>query len=83
MNIELDPEIARIYQANQAVSGKSANSFILLSILTFFSFIATVNKGISSNLMKMTAQRRRSKRQIQEEKEAEEARKADTEQKLS
>ena len=41
-----------------------------------------MNKGNSHNLMKITAQRRRSKKQIQADKDAEETMKAETEEKL-
>ena len=45
--IEMDPEIAEIYNNSKAVS---------------------TNQGSSHNLMKASAKRRRSKKQIQEEK---------------
>ena len=62
LNIAMDAEIAKIYQASTAVS---------------------VSKGNSHNLMKMTAKRRRSRKQIEEEKLDEEMRLAEVEAKLA
>ena len=50
--IEMDPEIAEIYNESKAVSTSQGSSF---------------------NLMKASAKRRRSKKQIEEEKRQEEA----------
>ena len=60
--IEMDPEIASIYNQSKAVSTSQGSSF---------------------NLMKASAKRRRSKKQIEEEKKQEALRQAEIEQKLA
>ena len=62
MYIEMDPEIAAIYEKSKAVS---------------------TNQGSSFNLMKASAKRRRSKKQIEEEAKQEELRKAEIDKKLA
>ena len=52
------------------------------SIIYLTHLFHTVSKGISSHLMKATAKRRRSKKQIQEDKEHAEWEKAETVRKM-
>ena len=56
MLIDLDPDIDRIFKQSSSVSGKCLFCHSMKTI-----FIILVTKGISNNLMKRTAQRRRTK----------------------
>ena len=77
--IEMDAEIAAIFKASTSVSGKYIPS---LPMITYFC-APIVSKGDSHNLMKISAKRRRSKKQIKEEKKQEEMQKLQVEEKLA
>ena len=79
--IDMDPEIARIYTASTAVSGKY---FYLLSPAgIMFYLFSIVVKGTSNNLMKAGASRRRTKAEIKEQRRAEARKKIEIENKLA
>ena len=65
----MDPQIAKIFNQSTAISGK-------VSLFSLTLFFPTVSKGKSSHLMKASAQRRKSRAQIQEEKLMEEQKQA-------
>ena len=65
--IEMDPEVARVFQASTSVSSKW-HSFrhALPNLFCFLYDIA--QKGVSAHLLKPSAKRRRTKQQIQTDK---------------
>ena len=66
IDIDVDPEIAEVFHRSNAVSSKCSYSFILFKL--FGSYIAS--KGISAKLLQKGSKRRRTKQQIEDEKQA-------------
>lgn len=71
LDVDVDPEVAAVFHASTKVSRKYCTYYALDSF-----FNITVTKGVSANLMKVGSKRRRTKAQIEEDKE-EEIRKQD------
>ena len=66
IDIDVDPEIAEVFHRSNAVSSKCSYSFILFKL--FGSYIAS--KGVSAKLLQKGSKRRRTKQQIEDEKQA-------------
>ena len=65
--IEMDPAIAKIFKESTSVSRKYPSSCLLFLTLTLI-YTIIVSKGISSHLLKPNCKRRRTKKQVQEDK---------------
>ena len=63
LNIDMDPELAAVYQASTKTSRKYLEIVILLHQVFF-----SVSKGASANMMKAGTKRRRTKAQIKQDK---------------
>jgi hypothetical protein len=61
MNIELTEEALQCFRASTAISGK------FLEFYTSHIFVCIVNKGNAYNMLKVSAKRRRSKLEIEQE----------------
>ena len=64
MHIQLDEEMARIFQESTAVSSKYNKRFCI-QVLSLY----IASKGISANLLQAGSKRKRTKAQIEAEKE--------------
>ena len=67
MMIQMDPEIAAAFAASSKVSRKYFDLYHLIIRLTFF----LVHHGVGANMLKTESKRRRTKQQIEEDKQTE------------
>ena len=68
--IKMDPEMAQIFQASTAVSSEYYLKVLIFKILIDILFNSIASKGISANLLQSGSKRRRTKQQIEDEKQA-------------
>jgi len=68
--IQMDSDMAEIFQASTAVSSKYFIEEIIFTILIDILFDSIASKGNSANLLQAGSKRRRTKQQIEDEKQA-------------
>ena len=68
--IQMDSDMAKIFQASTAVSSKYFHEVIKFILLIDKFFDSIASKGNSANLLQAGSKRRRTKQQIEDEKQA-------------